>query len=91
LQHVLSFSVTYLGNIPTEINKQDRYLLQLLLAGSKKAITRRWLCKECPTISDWIEIVEEIYNMERLTFSLRYNTEKGDQYWKKWRDYIAER
>lgn len=91
LQPDVSFGVIYLGNIPTDINKQDRYLLQILLASSKKAITRKWLNKECPTVSDWTGIVEEIYYMERLTFSLRYNTEKGDQYWKKWRDYVDER
>lgn len=74
LQPDVSFSVMYLGNIPTDINKQDRYLLQILLASSKKAITRKWLNKECPTISDWTGI--EMYYMERLTFSLRY--------WKRW-------
>ena len=53
--------------------------------------TKKWLNKDCPTISDWIEIAEEVHNMEMLTFSLRYKTRKGEQYWKKWRDYIDER
>lgn len=78
LQLVFSFSVINLGNIPAGMHKQDRYLLQILLASSKKD-TRKWLSTECPTILDWIEIVKEIHNMERLTFSLRYDTERGNR------------
>ncbi len=49
-----NFSVMYLGNVPTALTKQDRYLLQILLAGGKKAINRKWLSKESPTIPEWI-------------------------------------
>lgn len=56
-QSDLSFSDIYLGNLPTQLNKPDRNLLQLLLASRKKAITRKWLSSECPTILDWIRIV----------------------------------
>lgn len=38
------------------MKEQDRYLLQVLLAGSKKAIIRKWLYKES-AIFEWIEIV----------------------------------
>lgn len=86
----LSFSVTYLGNLPNELNKSDRYLLQLLLVSSKKALTMKWLSNECPTIHDWIDIVEEIHSMERL-FSLRHDTERGIKYWEKWRCYLSQR
>lgn len=34
-----NFGVVYLGNVPTELTKQDRYLLQILLGGSDKATT----------------------------------------------------
>lgn len=64
------FSLMYLGNLPTSMKKQDRYLIKILLASCKKAITRKWLSKEPPTISEWKEIIGEIYIMERLTFSL---------------------
>lgn len=79
----------YLGNVPTELTKQDRYLLQILLAGSKKAITSKWQSEESPTIPEWIEIVQEIYIMERRTFFLRYATEKCKQYWKNWKSYLT--
>lgn len=70
LQLEESFSVFCLGNIPTGLNKQDRYLLQILQAASKKAVTRKWLNEEPPTVSEWTDIIHELYVMERLTFSL---------------------
>lgn len=83
-----NFSVIYLGNLPTGLRKVDRYLLQILLAGSKKAITRKWLSKDSPTIAEWIEIVGEIYVMEHLTFSLRLARKKCETYWEKWISYL---
>lgn len=66
LQLDFNFSVMYLGNVQTGLTKQDRCLLQILLAGSTKVITRKWLSKESPTTSEWTE---------QLTFSLRHATE----------------
>lgn len=83
-----TFSVFYLGNIPKGIRKEDRYLLQILQASSKKAITRKWLSIDPPTPSQWIEITNEIYNMEKLTLFLRHASEKGESYWKKWKTFI---
>ena len=61
---IFNFIVIYLGNVPTGLNKKDRYLFQILLVAGKKTITRKWLSKESPTILEWIEIVNEIYTME---------------------------
>lgn len=83
-----NFSVIYLGNLPTGLRKTDRYLLQILLAASKKAITRKWLSQDSPTIDEWIEIVKEIYVMEHLTFSLRHARKKCEAYWEKWISYL---
>lgn len=83
-----NFSVIYLGNLPTGLRKTDRYLLQILLAGSKKAITRKWLSKDSPTIDEWMEIVKQIYAMEHLTFSLRHARQKCDAYWDRWIFYL---
>lgn len=88
LQLEETFSVFYLGNIPNGTRKEDRYLLQILQAASKKAITRKWLNIDPPTSSQWIEITNEIYNMEKLTFSLRHASEKGESYWKKWKTFF---
>uniref|UniRef100_A0A096M4L1 Uncharacterized protein n=1 Tax=Poecilia formosa TaxID=48698 RepID=A0A096M4L1_POEFO len=76
-------AVVLLGDLPETLGKLDRYLLLVLLAGARKATTRRWLDPEPPTISEWREIVGEIHTMERLTFSLRLATHKYNKYWKK--------
>lgn len=52
----------YLGDILFENwNINDKKLLGILLAASKKNITRKWLKVEPPTIEEWIDIVHEIY------------------------------
>ncbi len=47
-----NFSVVYLGNLPPELHKQNKYLLQISLAGCKKAITTKWVSDEPPTLSE---------------------------------------
>lgn len=82
------FPTIYLGNLPQELTKADRYLVSILLAGAKKAITRKWLCEDVPSLKDWTQVVDEIYEMERLTFSIRLSTDKCQHFWKKWDRYI---
>lgn len=55
LQYNFNFTCLsfYLGNIDTELPKKDRYLLKIFMAASKKAITRRWLNTEPPTVNQW--------------------------------------
>uniref|UniRef100_A0A3Q3A4Q3 Reverse transcriptase domain-containing protein n=1 Tax=Kryptolebias marmoratus TaxID=37003 RepID=A0A3Q3A4Q3_KRYMA len=79
----------YLGNLQlnTWTNK-DKKLLAILLAASKKAITRKWLKSDPPTVDEWIEIVYQIYVMEKITFSLRVEREKFYKIWSKWTEYV---
>lgn len=42
----------------------DKYLMKMLLIGAKKAITRKWLQPNAPTMEDWQETVQGIYTME---------------------------
>lgn len=83
-----SFITLYLGKIPDTVLDEDKYLLKILLASSKKAITRKWLQVDPPTGGQWLGIIREIHCMERLTFILRLNLEKCNVYWKKWIVYI---
>ena len=80
----------YLGNIPKDLHNRDRYLLKILMAASKKAITRCWLLREPPTLNLWKNIIKEIHSMERITFMLRLKKEKGKDYWAKWLIYLAD-
>ena len=63
----LDFKTLYLGNIPQSWLKGDKHLINAMLVASKKAITRKWLLPEYPTIASWRDIVTEIYRMERIT------------------------
>lgn len=47
----------HLGNLPTGLDKPDRYLLQLLLDCWRKTISRKWLSSGCPAIFDCLGIV----------------------------------
>lgn len=78
------FRTIYLGDISNFTKTNDRYLIKILLVASKKALTRRWLSEDPPTKNEWIGIVKDIYNMEKITFSLNLNMDKFDSCWKKW-------
>lgn len=78
------FCTIYLGDISSTINVTDNYLIKIMLVASKKAITRKWLLKESPSKEEWIAIVKQIYDMEKLTFSLNLNMDKFTALWRKW-------
>ena len=86
-----SFSTIYLGNIASHLPVRDKYLLKLLLAASKKTVTRKWLQATPPTGTDWIDIVTNIQNMERMTFSLSLRIDKYVQYCEKWIVFVTTR
>lgn len=44
-----SFTTIYLGKIPGNIVDKDKYLLKILLASGRKAITHKWLQIDPPT------------------------------------------
>lgn len=82
--------ILFLGNIPDSIKNMNKYLLRILLAAAKKAITRLWLQQPPPTRTQWEQIVTEIYKMERLTFRLRLQEETFKKHWGKWTIYISK-
>lgn len=64
--------VLYLCNFNEEnVQSRDRYLVKILLIAGKKATTRKWGKVDSPTQSKWIQIVDEILIMEKLTHHLR--------------------
>ena len=79
----------YLGNIMCETwNVKDKKLLAILLAASKKSVMRKWLKAESPTIDEWIEVVYDIYVMEKISFSLRVEKEQFYKIWTEWTEYV---
>lgn len=85
----MTFESLYPSNIPVDnLNPKDRKLLYILLAASKKALTRRWLKPEPPAIEEWIDIVQEICTMEKLSFSLKVQRDTFYTFWSKWTEYV---
>uniref|UniRef100_A0A146S7T5 Reverse transcriptase n=1 Tax=Fundulus heteroclitus TaxID=8078 RepID=A0A146S7T5_FUNHE len=85
----LKCETLYLGDVPvTNWNNNDKKLLGMLLIASKKAITRKWMRVESPTIEDWTNIIHGIYVMEKLSFSLRMQKDIFYKIWTKWTEYI---
>mgnify|MGYP007124596547 CR=1 FL=1 len=82
-----SFSCLYLGELPEGLSKGDTYLMKIFMVASKKAITKCWLQKNPPTMRLLTNIINSIQAMENLTFVLRLQKDKGEEYWKKWDRY----
>ena len=94
MQKILGYEVkldckmVYLGTMVDEnAYEDDRYLVKILLAAAKKAITRKWGQVEIPNLGQWKELVEDIYLMEKLTLKLRLQEERMELYWWKWSEY----
>ena len=60
----------------------------MLLAAGRKTITRNWLKPEAPTIEVWTNIVQDIYTLEKLTFTLKGQREAFFKIWLKWTEYV---
>lgn len=81
------FHTFILGMI--KIKTEDTYLYNILITAAKKAITKRWLLPDPPSVEQWSDIVSEIYQMERLTFSLRLQMRTFLKLWSKWITYVS--
>ncbi len=75
-------TVALLGLLPRGIEgRAKKYLLQILLTTAIKCITVRWLKPDPPTHNRWTERIREIYQMEKITYSLRL---QKDLFIKRW-------
>lgn len=77
-------SVMFLGNIAEVVRGEDQYLTKILLTAARKAITRLWLKPNAPDKPQWINIVEDISQMEKLTYSIRLTESDYNEKWRKW-------
>lgn len=77
----------YLRKIDKAVQKEDRYLVKMLLIASKMAITKKWHRVETPNKEGWFEIFQDIHSMEKLTCQLKLKGRIFDKNWKKWTVY----
>ena len=74
--------VMMLGVVPEGIeSRAEKYLFHILLTAALKCITIRWMKPNPPTYNMWKEKIGEIYQMERITYSLRL---QSDIFIKRW-------
>lgn len=52
-------------------NKKTKYSLEIVIIADRNAITRKWFKPDTPFIEDWYDIVNEVFVMKRINFSLR--------------------
>ena len=80
--------ILYLGLIPEDVvGQEDIYLFKILTVAAKKAITKRWLKTHPPREKHWLDIIEDIYVMEKITYNLRAQAEIFEKRWLKWNWY----
>ena len=73
--------VVLLGVLPENTNRDEAYLLQILLVAALKCITIRWLNLDPPSYNVWIQKVLELYEMEKITHALRLQKPKFIKRW----------
>ena len=66
------------------VHPGDQYLVKILLVAGKKAITRNWLKTDIPDYDQWRTILDNIHDMEHLTFKLRLREDLFQKRWEKW-------
>lgn len=78
-----------MGHLEEKVQRKDQYLVKILLIAAKKAITKNWLKTEPPNHKQWLALVEEILEMEKLTYKLKMKEESFATDWEKWLIHIS--
>ncbi len=79
-----------MGKVPiVSWEKKNKYMYRIILASSKKAITRCWYKPNPPQIQDWIGIVKSIFTMEKITFCINNQKDMFVEFWSKWIEFIT--
>ena len=85
----LESKTLFFGLMPQEWLKRDKYLLNILLVAGKKALTRKWLSQESPTLNTWMDITMDIYKMEKITAYVNHKLELFVSRWDNWVNYVT--
>lgn len=65
-------TVALLGIMPVSMQGRAKsYLLNILFTAALKCITIKWMQVEPPCYNVWVQKVRELYQMEKITYSLR--------------------
>ena len=83
--------VLYMGLIEESVQAGEKYLIKILLIAAKKAITKNWLKNITPDYKQWRTIMDNIQDMEQVTFKLKIKEELFNKRWEKWLMYRFRR
>lgn len=78
--------IVYIELIPSYIIQKETYISSKSSYLHVKSPRRWWKC-DPPRTGQWLDIVEEIYFMEKLTHYLRTKAGIHEQLWGKWTAY----
>ena len=53
------------------LSVKNKHLIGILSLAARKAITKKWLNPDIPSVDEWYDIIYEVFVMERITNSLR--------------------
>ena len=79
-----NFQTFILGKADFLMRNIDKYLFQIMITVAKKNITRHWLHPDPPTLEEWADTINDIYVMEKITFSLNLQMDKFTKIWENW-------
>lgn len=58
---------------------KTKHLFGILSSAARKAIKRKWLQPDAPSIENWYDNIYEIFLKERITFSVRLQEHKSEE------------
>ena len=71
----------WLGIGVNGLQKEEEYLFWILRITALKQITRNWKKLEVPKVNKWLETVENIYRMERVTYRIKREKKLFEKRW----------
>lgn len=81
------FETLCLGlKLDTVKGSDSKYIYNIL---KQKSYHKELVAKSPPRIEDLIEVVQDIFKIERLTFILRCKQDKFDSHWENWIKFIT--
>ena len=77
-----------LGTRPKSLQSQNLYLFCILRITALKQITRGWKSQEPPRVDRWLEKMEDMYLMEKVTYKING---KDKLFEKRWASYLSKK
>lgn len=63
-------------------------MFKIMLLAGKKGITRKWLKVDAPRKENWVDVMHDIYIMEKLTYTVRFEMDRFERLWNGFLEFI---